>query len=115
MGEWTVRQWADDSTDNSEGHAITPPQKQRPRTGFGDSNPTGKAKLVEFLERLPKLPAHYCRRDSSKIYIEPILGNRMSDVYAEYKRQCEDSIVPIKPLSTFTFYKVIESENLAFQ
>lgn len=39
----------------------------------------------------------------------------MSDVYAEYKRQCEDSIVPIKPLSTFTFYKVIESENLAFQ
>lgn len=83
--------------------------------GFGDSNPTGKAKLVEFLGRLPKLPAHYCRRDSSKIYIEPILGNRMSDVYAEYKRQCEDSIVPIKPLSTFTFYKVIESENLAFQ
>lgn len=118
LGDWTVRQWAADSAEENKpkrGHGITPPTKAIPKRGLGESNPRGKAKLIEFFDSLPKLPAHYCRRDTSKLYIEPIFGNRMSDVYAEYVKQCANEVVPIKPLSTYTFYRLAENQNLAFQ
>ncbi|XP_022197121.2 uncharacterized protein LOC111054395 [Nilaparvata lugens] len=115
LGEWTVKNWAADSTNAAQGHAITPAKVARPRRGLGENNPRAAAKLNEFLDNMPKLPAHYCRRDSSKLYIEPVFGNRMADVYAEYKRQCENDEEPIKPLSTCTFYKIIHSKKLSFQ
>lgn len=118
LGDWTVRNWASDSAEEvgpKRGHGITPPTKELPKRGLEDSNPSGKAKLLEFFNSLPKLPAHYCRRDSTKLYIEPIFGNRMSDLYAEYVKQCANSVVPIKPLSTYTFYRLAENPNLAFQ
>lgn len=40
----------------------------------------------------------------------------MTDVYNEYKRNCAiNASGPIKPLSHFTFDKVIQDKNIAFQ
>lgn len=39
--------------------------------------------LEQFFEQLPKLPAHYCRRDSLKLYLEPHFQS-ISDVYKLY-------------------------------
>lgn len=47
--------------------------------------------------------------------MEPTVGN-MTDVYKEYKRNCAiNGSGPIKPLSRFTFDKVIQDKNIGFQ
>ena len=35
-----------------------------------------KAFLKDFLDSIPRVPSHYCRRDSSKLYLEPIFSSK---------------------------------------
>ena len=46
--------------------------------------------LKQWLESLPKLPSHYCRSSSSKLYLEPGF-NSIIHIYRLYKTFCEDS------------------------
>ena len=52
-----------------------------------------KPKAVEFLKELfkkvKKAPSHYCRKQSSKIYLEPLLKNE-KDIYRLYLRTVKD-------------------------
>ena len=40
----------------------------------------------EFLESLAKLPSHYCRKDSQKLYLETVITSRthLNEVFQEY-------------------------------
>ena len=40
----------------------------------------------EFLESLAKLPSHYCRKDSQKLYLETVITSRthLINVFQEY-------------------------------
>ncbi len=57
------------------------PQKKRK-----DSDPK-RLSARTFLETLPTVPSHYCRKSSSKTYIEPIIPS-MSKLYDLYIAHC---------------------------
>jgi len=44
---------------------------------------------AEFLQCLPKLPAHYCRHDSAKSYLEPIFTSK-NQLYRAYEVYCQE-------------------------
>ncbi|GFO39947.1 hypothetical protein PoB_006645200 [Plakobranchus ocellatus] len=44
--------------------------------------------VKEFLDRLPKMPSHYCRKDTHKLYLEPMFQS-YADIYREYSSVCE--------------------------
>lgn len=56
-------------TDNNARIAATPTQKLQ----F----------LIDFFNSLPKMPSHYNRKNSSRLYLEPLF-NRVADVYKLY-------------------------------
>lgn len=43
--------------------------------------------MTEFLEKLPKLPSHYCRKSTSRLYFEPNVKS-MSQLYNMYVIKC---------------------------
>ncbi len=58
-----------------------------------------------FLQDLPKLEIHYCRKDTKKKYLEPVFRS-ISELYSVYVTKCtEDSVVPI---ARSTFYDMID-------
>lgn len=63
-----------------------------------------------FLEILPKMPSHYCRKSTTKLYLEPVFKSR-TDLYNVFKSHCADS--GESPVSRFTFDLVFEEMNLA--
>lgn len=66
--------------------------------------------LNTFFDKLPKLPAHYCRRDSMKLYLENSFATMM-DLYKFYKSTCEKE--NHKPLSRNIFNKTFREKNLS--
>ena len=41
----------------------------------------------EFLTHLPKMPSHCCRKDTQKMYVEPVFQS-FADIYREYLKIC---------------------------
>lgn len=79
-------------------------------------NLDAKEILKQFIESLPKLPPHYCRKNSNKIYLEPIHGDNMLGIYSEYKRICsEQENGPVQHISRTSFDSYISKLNLTFQ
>lgn len=74
-------------------------------------NTTAKKSLRQFLESIPKLESYYCRKSSSKLYLQPQFKNK-SELYNFYK---EDWCVTRdeKPLSIASFCYMFEDMNLA--
>ncbi|GFY34704.1 uncharacterized protein TNCV_4701851 [Trichonephila clavipes] len=63
-----------------------------------------------FFNSLPKLESHYCRKDSSKLYLEP-LWTSIFQLYKAYK----DDFCPrekSEPLSITSFCNIFEQLNL---
>lgn len=68
------------------------------------------AYLKDFLRQLPKLPSHYNRANSSKLYLEPIFKSlkQLYDLYLEHCKKADKHTV-----STKTFYNQFNESNLA--
>lgn len=47
-----------------------------------------KKNLLEFLDLLPKMPSHYCRSTTSKMYLEPDINSKM-DLFRMYEEHCK--------------------------
>lgn len=80
LREWSVLKWVQTCESG-----IHPSKKAAICTGGkskGPRNASSIAKeiLVEFLDSLAKLPSHYCRKSTNKLYLEPIYGHSMSAV-----------------------------------
>lgn len=69
-----------------------------------------KKYLTEFFKKLPKMESHYCRKDTTKIYIDGSFKSK-ADVYNDYVTKCSQDNVP--PLSSFTFSAVFAELNLS--
>lgn len=67
LKEWSVRNWVS-NTSSGSGITISPNhQKNIPKVG----RKTNKNKrMIHFFDNLPKLPSHYCRSTSNKLYLE---------------------------------------------
>ena len=69
-----------------------------------------RTKLKEFFDSLPKMPSHYCRKESSKLYLEQFFQTKQ-ELYRQYKKYCEDSCALI--VSNPLFDAVFSTLNLA--
>lgn len=113
LREWTVLNWV---KKGSHGMHISIKQnniskKETRKDIFAEA----KRILCEFLDAVPKLPSHYCRQSTSKLYVEPVFGNNMTAVYNEYMKRCKEANRNIKPLSRCTFDTVVKQKNISFQ
>lgn len=112
LKEWSVMNWVSSSNSGIlPSKEISLSTRQRAQT-------TGIAKkiLTDFLEKMPKLPSHYCRQNTKKVYIEPVGVHNISDIYREYEKLCKNNTEgPVAPLSRFTFDSVIHDLNISFQ
>lgn len=121
LGEWTVLNWvAEDLDKKTLGMAPSKEivNKERRQTKPRSLTKTldGKEILRKLIESIPKLPSHYCRKNSNKIYLEPIYGDSMLDLFNEYKRICsENENGPVKHLSRTSFDSYVSKLNMTFQ
>nr|CAI5847837.1 unnamed protein product [Callosobruchus analis] len=100
IGEWSAREWALKGQHKSSLHVkkCNVPLK-----------PKGNEHLESFLNELPKIPSHYCRSQSSKLYLEPIFKSQ-KEVFDVYVENCSES--KIKPLSLIQFKKFFIKMNI---
>jgi len=66
--------------------------------------------LKDFFGLLPKMPSHYCRKSSTKLYLEPIYNSK-AHLYSVYKAKCSQASK--KFVSSFKFHQVFEEQNLS--
>ncbi|GFR87176.1 hypothetical protein ElyMa_006069700 [Elysia marginata] len=63
-------------------------KEEGPKNTEQRTDSDAKKFVKEFLDRLPKMPSPYCRKDTQKLYLEPLFQSR-ADVYREYTRLCD--------------------------
>ncbi|KAK3731892.1 hypothetical protein RRG08_043227 [Elysia crispata] len=73
------------------------PEEHQPKPSASSSNRTA---IKEFLASLATMPAHYCRKSSSKKYIERSFNSKM-EVYQEYKNWSKGRQLPIASRQVF--------------
>jgi hypothetical protein len=79
--DWTIRYWQQNIKSNP---STIPIQEQ-------NTDVSSKIKSIEqFLDTLPKLPSHYCRKSSNKQYLEPIFRSKC-ELYRLYQKYSNDS------------------------
>ncbi|XP_022829230.1 uncharacterized protein LOC111358350 [Spodoptera litura] len=108
LGSYTVQSWVKKSRDR-----VIPCQEiqntmrsRTPRSGTQQKLLTAR----NFLDNIPKLPSHYARKETSKLYLEPVYRS-LSDLYKQYKEHCTEKEEPV--LSRFTFEKLFHEKNLS--
>lgn len=66
--------------------------------------------LNSFLDGLPKVPSHYNRLNTSKVYLEPIYRN-INHLYSTYKQFCSEK--EVSPYARNKFTQTLKSKNIA--
>jgi len=63
-----------------------------------------------FLDEIPKLPSHYCRQSSSKLYVQSDIKShaQLYQLYIEYSNNAS-----VLPLSRFSFDRMCRAEKIA--
>ena len=64
MKEWSIRKWAKEGADDN----VIVPRNTAPNRSH--VNERSKASIMSFLSKLTKVPSHYCRADTNKVYLE---------------------------------------------
>ncbi|GFU46245.1 uncharacterized protein TNCV_2155761 [Trichonephila clavipes] len=73
VGEWVIKEWVIHNDDDVP--------KNVPKNNVMDKP---RRQVQRFFDSLPKLESHYCRKDSSKLYFEPLWTSK-SQLYNAYK------------------------------
>lgn len=109
--ERSVREWI--TTPRTHGmpksDSIVEP-KQKQTTNKHLENKKNKDLMIQFIHSIPKLPSHYCRVDTKKLYLEENFKNK-TEVYNLYKEHCEQQ--QHCPLSIWTFIDTWSEMNIA--
>ncbi|XP_074539066.1 uncharacterized protein LOC141800433 isoform X2 [Halichoeres trimaculatus] len=99
IGEWSVLNWAQSSSEQDITQGDTKKQTQRRSRKASEH-----IFLKEFLDSLPKVSLH-----PSKLYLEPVFSN-MSEVYRHYYNRCVEE--KATPLSRQVFCAVFKRMDL---
>ena len=84
LGEWMVQSWLKKAEDGMI------PAKSRSMPQMSRSTENLRENVRKFLNDIPKLPSHYCRASSSKLYLEPHFRS-LADVYKVFREKHSDS------------------------
>ena len=123
IGEMSVRHWLNNFHHFSVPHSVHPDDhgQQQCETLSGGGTPKKQKrqpipKFVEaerylkgFLDAMPKLPSHYVRKDSRKLYLEADITS-VSQLYRLYKRKCAEDKHQF--MSRHKFDKTYKSMNI---
>ncbi|CAH1104670.1 unnamed protein product [Psylliodes chrysocephalus] len=66
--------------------------------------------FTEFLQNLNKLPPHYCRKDTNRMYSKQSFQS-WSDLYRVHKRQCQEE--GQNPISVITMIKLADQMTIS--
>lgn len=66
--------------------------------------------VKSWLQQLPKVPSHYCRSSTNKIYVESTFRSKLH-IFAAYKEWCVAS--NLKPTGRILFCTILDEENIA--
>ncbi|KAF6206713.1 hypothetical protein GE061_017949 [Apolygus lucorum] len=92
--------------EDQEERVKAPPSRGRSRDALKQRN----AHLKSFLEMIPKLPSHYARKDTNKLYLQVDFAC-FADLHNVYKKKCADD--GLEPLCRTAFDKVCKRFNIA--
>ena len=79
---WVVKTATEEQESNSTTRSVSSASASGHSMHSRSGSSTGRPFVKQFLERLPKMPAHYCRKDTSKMYLETAFRS-YSDVYRD--------------------------------
>lgn len=113
LNEWMVANWcskAENGMIPSTSVSNASKKSLRPQSARSRKVQEQSEHLNTFFENLPKMPSHYCRRDSKKLYLEYNFESK-ANLYRMYKEKClTDQKIP---LSSAYFSETFEKLNLA--
>ncbi|XP_065221373.1 uncharacterized protein LOC135846299 [Planococcus citri] len=101
LREWTVLNWVKVGFDEKA------PKTNHLRTANSERR---RGIVKDFLGLLPKMESHYCRKDTSRLYLESIWDS-LSHVYREYQKYCKEK--EEKPLDYTGFNDVVEELKIS--
>lgn len=108
LGSFTVQQWVKNAeygmSPNQEVVNISKP----PRIIL--ENEVKQQHLNTFFDKLPKLPSHYARKETTKLYVEPTFQT-MRELYRCYTAYCTEENLP--SVSRYTFEAKFYDKNLS--
>lgn len=89
LREWCIRNWVNSAEFG------TPKRRHSRIRDLGHQK-----RITDFLEALPKLPSHYCRKDSKKMYLEQDFKS-YSDLYKAYTLYANEGNEKLSCRTTF--------------
>ena len=102
LREWSVRAWAK----AGHTHGMQESSQRSPPKVCDDA----KAQLARsFLESLPKLSSHYCRKDSTKLYLETSIESKIQ-LYKLFQSFCDAK--GVKHVSRQVLYQTAKVMNI---
>ena len=102
MKEWTILHWVKSNFNT----VALPPEKD----GRKINSAMRRGIVKDFLDALAKMESHYCRKDTERVYLEPIWDSKMH-VYREYIVYCNAQ--GKKPVNFSVFNDVLEEEKIS--
>lgn len=110
IGEYSVHSWIKKGIHCGRTNSSEVDNKTNKHSSSSRDKENGKLYLKEFLDSLPKLPSHYGRSNSSKLYLETTIRS-LNQLYNLYKEKCTDENK--SPLSRTVFNQSFYSINLS--
>uniref|UniRef100_A0A6P7H905 Uncharacterized protein LOC114348822 n=1 Tax=Diabrotica virgifera virgifera TaxID=50390 RepID=A0A6P7H905_DIAVI len=107
IGYKTIHYWVDNSSCGMTDESSCVSTKKMVQNRYTESHKY----LEQFFESLPKLPSHYCRNETQKLYLEYSFTS-MSDLYGVYVNSfCQEK--NITPLGRNVFSQRFKENNFA--
>lgn len=124
LKEWMVRNWVENDEPVSESGKLVDQNVSEVEDGNDlpqltitgskrnkEKQVSEKKKVVsEWLDTLAVVPSHYCRKSSSKMYLEPLWDSK-ADLYRSFNEYCINNEKPAGTLTTFM--EVFDEKNLS--
>ena len=104
LGEWSVQNWVKTSNDGMHPSSSKLCKKKSFISSFQN--------VSDFLSVLPKMKSHYCRKHTTKLYLEPSFRG-MSELYRAYTEYCSKTN-DTSVASITTLRNTFREKNLSF-
>lgn len=108
IGEWSIKSWVSQNVSLDNNQTGIPKLAKYLRRNKQLSK--DKEYLIRFLQTLPNMESHYCRKDSSKLYLEAQWQN-LNELYRFYCAEC--SRENFQAINHTTFREEFKRQNLS--
>lgn len=109
LGSWSVQQWAK-STEEDQPPVDQDQGTRTPRPYYNRAAADKVFMREEFLEKLNKMQSHYCRKSTSKLYLDRTIQS-YNELYRLYCGKCAEH--GRRPLSRMLLMQEFHAMNLA--